>query len=496
VQEVTRGAAGLLAVLLVAGCASSDTPGEKKSALSLPSIPGLGSSTRPLAADLKPGAYERSRLAVGEAKDLAQQRGEGFGFVPNASLTAYVNRIRTRLLTASGVTGVPGRAVVLANPAFAAYSTPDGNVYVAMGWLPFLADEDEMAAIVAHELGHVLLTHHSADIVTGVRKRAQSLHELGLAAKTAVDKKPAARRDQEALQISNLVAEASDKLAMPAWNRRQERDADLLGVDLLVRAGYSPGAMPSMLEKLRAWEGKTKEADDAFWERVRLTAATDVGAAFKVTLDRLIAEVSVSHPDTGQRIEDVAGYLDRHYGDRPLPASATASWNALRAAPDVRETMRNYDLAFSARKLLERRKPREAYAYAHSAVTGRTATHAYPNWILARTAVAIGRSDEAAAALDRAIKANEPIRAVYEEVIAVNEQRGNLDGALGWTDKATTTFGETDRWLPTKIRLLRKSGRVDEANALTLKCTVDAPDWRKLCQEANQTPAGRARRAS
>lgn len=491
-----RHAACALIALILSGCASTDTPGEKKSSLHLPSLPGLSSDKRPLVADLKPGTYERSRLAVGEEKDLAQQRGEGFGFVPSASLNAYVNRIRGRLLTASGVTGVPGRTVILANPAFAAYSTPDGNVYVAMGWLPFLSDGDEMAAIIAHELGHVLLTHHSSDIVVGVRKRAQSLHELGLSAKTVIDKKPAAKSDQEALQISNLVAEASDKLAMPAWSRRQERDADLLGVDLLVRAGYSPGAMVSMLEKLRAWQQKHKEADDAFWERARHTAVNDIGAGFKMTLDHFIAELSVSHPDTGQRIEDVVAYLDRHYGEHPLPAVTVASWNGLRAAPDVRETMRNYDLAFSARKLLERRKAREAYSYAQSAVTGRTATHAYPNWILARSAMAVGRRDEASAALDRAVKSNEPIRAVYEEIISTNEQRGNLDAALGWTDKATTSFGETDRWLPTKIRLLRKSGRVDEANALTLKCSVDAPDWRKLCQEANQTPAGRARRSS
>jgi Zn-dependent protease with chaperone function len=493
---VTRGAALALAALLVAGCASSDTSGEKKPSLQLPSIPVLGSEKRPLIADLKPGPYERSRLAIGEEKDLAQQRGEGFGFVPNASLHAYVNRIRAKLVTASGVTNIPGRIVLLANPAFAAYSTPDGNVYVAMGWLPFLTDEDEMAAIIAHELSHVLLTHHSADILVGVRKRAQSLHELGLAAKTAVDKKPAAKGDQEGLRISHLVSEASDKLAMPAWSRRQEREADLLGVDLLVRAGYSPGAMASMLEKLRAWEQNTKEAEEAFWERARQTAASDIGSAFKMTLDRFVGELSVSHPDTGQRLEDVAGYLERHYGERSLPAATTATWNELRAAPDVREVMRNYDLAFSARKLLEQRKAREAYAYAQAAATGRTATHAYPNWILAKSAMANGRSNEAAAALDRAVKANEPIRAVYDELIAVNEQRGNLDVALGWTDRATMTFGETDRWMPTKIRLLRKAGRIDEANALTLKCAVNAPDWRRLCQEANQTPAGRPRRPS
>jgi Zn-dependent protease with chaperone function len=496
---MTRAGALALAAVVLAGCASGETSGEKKSGLpsiNLPSL-GLGSEKRPLLADLKPGPYEASRLAIGEEKDLAQQRGEGVGFVPSSSLQAYLNRIRAKLVAGSGVTKVPGRVVILANPGFAAYSTPDGNVYVAMGWLPFLTNEDEMAAIIAHELSHVLLTHHSADVLVGVRKRAQSMHELGLTAKTAVDKSAAgAKSDQKALYISNLVSEVSDKVAMPAWGRRQERDADFLGLDLMIRAGYAPGAMVSMLEKYRAWEQKTKEADDAYWERARQTAANDVGAAFKMTLDRFIGELSASHPDTGQRLEDVAGYLDRHYGDRSLPEPTTASWNALRAAPDVREIMRNYDVAFSARKMLERRRANEAYAYAQSAASGRTATHAYPNWILARSAMGIGRSGDAVAALERAIKANEPIRAVYDDVIFVNEQRGNLDAALGWTDKASATFGESERWTPTKIRLLRKAGRVEEASALTLKCSVDAPDWRRLCQEANQTPPGRARRAS
>lgn len=354
-----------------------------------------------------------------------------------------------------------------------------------------------MAAIIAHELSHVLLTHHSSDVLVGVRKRAQSMHELGLTAKTAVDRSPAsAKSDQKGLYISQLVSEVSDKVAMPAWGRRQERDADFLGVDLMIRAGHSPGAMVSMLEKYRAWEQKNKEAEEAYWERARQTAANDVGAAFKMTMDRFIGEISASHPDTGQRLEDVAGYLERHYGDRSLPAATTASWNAVKAAPDVREVMRHYDMAFAARKLLDRGKASEAYAQAQSAATGRTATHAYPNWILARSAMARGRSAEAVAALERAIRANEPIRAVYEDLILANEQRGHLDAAIAWTDKASATFGESERWTPTKIRLLRKAGRVEEASALTLKCAVDAPDWRRHCQEANQTPAGRSRRPS
>ncbi|HKA60887.1 MAG TPA: hypothetical protein VKH83_00615 [Methylomirabilota bacterium] len=43
-----------------------------------------------------------------------------------------------------------------------------------------------------------------------------------------------------------------------------------------------------------------------------------------------------------------------------------------------------------------------------------------------------------------------------------------------------------------KIRLLRKTGRVAEANTLAIDCSLNAPDFKRACQDANQTPAGRA----
>jgi hypothetical protein len=48
--------------------------------------------------------------------------------------------------------------------------------------------------------------------------------------------------------------------------------------------------------------------------------------------------------------------------------------------------------------------------------------------------------------------------------------------------------------MPHKIRLLRKTGRVVEANNVTIDCSLSATDWKRLCQEANATPAGRAPR--
>ena len=102
--------------------------------------------------------------------------------------------------------------------------------------------------------------------------------------------------------------------------------------------------------------------------------------------------------------------------------------------------------------------------------------------------------EEAADALERALRSPEPAPQIYEDVIVGYEKAGNFTAALSWTDKASTTFGGAPRWAPLKIRLLRKAGRTAEANTLMLSCSVNTPDWRRPCQEANQTPAGQARR--
>jgi len=48
--------------------------------------------------------------------------------------------------------------------------------------------------------------------------------------------------------------------------------------------------------------------------------------------------------------------------------------------------------------------------------------------------------------------------------------------------------------MPHRIRLLRKTGRVAEANTATIDCSLNATDWKRLCQEANAAPAGRPAR--
>src|SRR3989442_10392943 len=99
-----------------------------------------------------------------------------------------------------------------------------------------------------------------------------------------VANRPSSGDEQRALQDSQLLTVVSKKMITPAGNRRQEAEADLLGVDLLVRAEYSPVAMVTMLEKYQAWEKQTKEADEAFQARAGEVMKKDVAEGVKMTL--------------------------------------------------------------------------------------------------------------------------------------------------------------------------------------------------------------------
>jgi hypothetical protein len=112
----------------------------------MPSWLGAKDDAVTVLSGVKPGVYEPSTLAIGEEKDLAQHRDDELGFVRSAPLEQYLNEMRAWLIAASGKTKVPGRVMLLANPGFVAFSTLDGNVYVAMRLLESLESADEVGA--------------------------------------------------------------------------------------------------------------------------------------------------------------------------------------------------------------------------------------------------------------------------------------------------------------------------------------------------------------
>lgn len=132
---------------------------------------------------------------------------------------------------------------LLASPQANAFALPGGNIGVLTGLLDVARTPDQLAAIIAHEVAHVVARHGME------RLTQQQLAELGqLAVGIAVgDMDPATR----AAVLGALGLGAQYGILMP-FSRRHEAEADHIGLILMARACYDPRAAIEMWRNMAA----------------------------------------------------------------------------------------------------------------------------------------------------------------------------------------------------------------------------------------------------
>ncbi|MDP7310773.1 MAG: M48 family metalloprotease [Alphaproteobacteria bacterium] len=154
--------------------------------------------------------------------------------VTDENLNAYISKIVCDL---AGTYCPDIRLYIIENPTFNASMFPNGMMHVNTGFLLRIQSEAQMATVFGHEIGHYLKRHSL--------KRTQDKHvkanafvfvQIGFA---LVNAAPLGDLIRLALQGS-----------ISAYSRDQEREADSIGLDLMVKEGYSPGAAPEIWENL------------------------------------------------------------------------------------------------------------------------------------------------------------------------------------------------------------------------------------------------------
>ncbi len=122
-----------------------------------------------------------------------------------------------------------------------AYAMPGGKIMVYSGLVEKLQLTDaELAAVIGHEISHAL-REHTRERVS--RIYAQQVALAGLAALTGAG--------QGTLDVANEVASVTFQLP---HSREQESEADIMGLELMARAGYDPHAAVHVWEKMLAME--------------------------------------------------------------------------------------------------------------------------------------------------------------------------------------------------------------------------------------------------
>ncbi len=155
-----------------------------------------------------------------------------------------VNRLGGRIAAASDRKDIEYKFFVLDSKELNAVTLPGGFIYVNKGLMEILGD-DELAYVVAHEVGHVAARHIAKKIQSNMAYQLI----LGAAFAGAGDKgAKSAQNIARGVDIAYTLIDLS-------YSRKDEFEADRLSVKYALKAGFDPCACLQVLEKIKKTEG-------------------------------------------------------------------------------------------------------------------------------------------------------------------------------------------------------------------------------------------------
>ena len=223
--------------------------------------------------------------------------------------------------------------MILNDQGINALSCPGGIVLLNKGLCDLARNEDELAAIIAHEAAHIVLSH-------GIRSVEKA--KLTSAWTTLGHEGAQHLGSSEVQELSDNYGDVVDDITMNlvtrGYSRDSEEQADSLAVHILYNAGYDPAALVSVLQRMDGitdrngpgfWQTHPAPAQRAQWAQAEIDAAglaspdaSKIAArAERFTRRYTNAGTSQQQEDTSSRggntVEGTPGRGDSSTGGRP-----------------------------------------------------------------------------------------------------------------------------------------------------------------------------------
>ena len=191
---------------------------------------------------VQPGAFNQysPEQDVEIGKQAQKEVSRQMPVLPDSSpVTRYVQRLGQELAAhAPGPNQWPFSFHVVNIKEINAFALPGGPVYVNVGTIGAADDEAQLAGVMAHEISHVVL-RHSTEQASKAAMAQLPLTVLG-----------AAIGQSTAGQLAQLGASIGAQSLFLKYSRDAEREADLLGSQIMYDAGYNPYEMAEFFAKL------------------------------------------------------------------------------------------------------------------------------------------------------------------------------------------------------------------------------------------------------
>jgi predicted Zn-dependent protease len=181
------------------------------------------------------------RAEIRFGREVAARILARYPLADDADLLRYVNLVGRAVARNGGRPELTYRFGVLETDAVNAFAAPGGYVFVTRGALERMANEAELAGVLAHEIAHVNRRHIVEEL--GIRGREGS-------AVAGMARFLGGAGEATRIAFSQAVERAVAILLESGRKRADELEADRLGTTLLAIAGYRPDALRSYLARV------------------------------------------------------------------------------------------------------------------------------------------------------------------------------------------------------------------------------------------------------
>ncbi|MEO5936349.1 MAG: M48 family metalloprotease [Terriglobales bacterium] len=180
---------------------------------------------------------------VQAGKEYSAQIEKELPLVRESDINNYVERLGQRLAATAPGTKYPYTFKVVNQKEINAFALPGGPIYIHLGTIQAAANESELAGVMAHEIAHVVMRHS----VNQASKQAAAQIPLAILGGRL--------GGGMAGQLAQLGIGFGVGSLFMKYSRDAEREADLVGADMLHDAGFNPNGMVTFFRKLEGEGG-------------------------------------------------------------------------------------------------------------------------------------------------------------------------------------------------------------------------------------------------
>lgn len=189
----------------------------------------------------------------------------------NAGLTNYINVLGRAVSYSSDRPETYGgyHFLILDSDEINALAAPGGFIFVTRGLVKRCRDEEMLASILAHEIGHVSAKHGLASI-----KKSRLVDAFKILGKEATARYGPKELTELTGIFENVLGDIVENLVEKGYDRKYEYEADQLGIKFASGTGYDPNGMTRFLKTMA---GGATGASGKGWFRTHPTAEDRIG---------------------------------------------------------------------------------------------------------------------------------------------------------------------------------------------------------------------------